>query len=112
MSRSESAKTQVDAFANIFKLVTRYPGIRRLFIRFKSMSNSALDDETPEATEKLWEREENFDRNWEFRMRLAAFCISRNELATLLESVRPSELGRGAESGMCFVEKLLTYCCG
>lgn len=25
MSRSESAKTQVDSFANIFKLITRYP---------------------------------------------------------------------------------------
>ena len=48
----------------------------------------------------------NNDSNWEFRMKLAAFCVSNNELATLLESVRPSELGCVTERDLGFVEKL------
>ena len=111
LTRKEAAKTQVDAFANIFRLVTRYPGLRQLFIRFKNTPNSP-DYEAPETIEILWTRdEEDIDRNWDFRMKLAAFCVSNNELATLLESVRPSELGRVTESDLGFVEKLLSRYC-
>ena len=111
LTRKESAKTQADAFANIFRLVTRYPGLRQLFIRFKSTQNE-VDYETPETTETLWTRdEEEIDRNWDFRMKLAAFCVSNNELASLLESVRPSELGLVTSSDLGFVEKLLSRFC-
>ena len=41
-------------------------------------------------------------------MKLAAFCVSNNEFATLLESVRPSELGCVTERDLGFVEKLLS----
>ena len=44
-------------------------------------------------------------------MKLAAFCVSNNELASLLESVRPSELGRVTETELSFVEKLLSRLC-
>ena len=44
-------------------------------------------------------------------MKLVAFCVSNNELASLLESVRPSELGLVTESDLGFVEKLLSRFC-
>ena len=77
--------TQLHAFKNIIMLMTRYPGLRRLFLRCKHVRQAAPD---------VWIRiGETYDPKWLFFWRLAARCVWDHDIAPVLEKTLPRELG-------------------
>jgi hypothetical protein len=107
ISRSKSCDSQITAFRNIIKLTTRYPGLRRLFLRSNVFRQTA---QSQDAISKLWTRSgDNVPPGWDFYLQFAAFCVANNEVTTSIEENRPSQLGYIYALGLSSVEKLVLF---
>lgn len=89
-------------------LSTRYPGLRLLFVRCDYIKEA---DKFHEACLGIWTISgDDCGDEWDFYMNLAGLCISNNELAILLETVKPSALGQVTETGGIVETILSRYC--
>lgn len=102
----ETASTQLVAFKQIVFLITHYPRLRHFFLRFEKFETLA-DSET--AVLAVWKRKsESGGQKWAFFVKLTAASIVKGEIATLMESIPPSEMGVVDEQGGV-VEYLLRF---
>ncbi|KAJ7432694.1 hypothetical protein FB451DRAFT_1111353 [Mycena latifolia] len=91
---SHSIDTQFETFHILVSLITRYPGLRRRFSDHKDLRNDPKQSEA-DFIDSHWKRQlQSCGEEWNFHRRLAAFCVTENTLAKLVEAAKPSELGR------------------
>ncbi|KAF7333883.1 Non-specific serine/threonine protein kinase [Mycena venus] len=89
--KSYSIDTQLVTFKILIAMITRYPGLRRHFCDHKDLRNS--ENQSGTDFENLWRRHlQSCGEEWNFYRELAAFCISENDLAKLVEADKPSEV--------------------
>ncbi|KAF8525511.1 hypothetical protein BU17DRAFT_83721 [Hysterangium stoloniferum] len=99
----KTPKTQLEAFKDIVRVVTCYPGLRRVFCR----------DSSPMVIEPevLWRREDEeiMDNEWKLFRQLAASCIAEKDLdvTKIVEEVRPDDLGGFFDHSEGIVERLV-----
>jgi len=90
-AKKQSADTQLVTFQILVSVITRYPGIRRLFC-YRKDSRKAPASNPP--FKDLWTREyQDCGEKWTFYRDFAIFCISKSELTELVENELPSKLG-------------------
>jgi hypothetical protein len=89
--RSYSIDTQLVTFKILVAIITRYPGLRQHFYDHKDLRNN--ENQSGIDFENLWRRQlQSCGEEWNFYRDLAAFCISENDLAKLVEADKPSEV--------------------
>ncbi|KAF8511403.1 hypothetical protein BU17DRAFT_69656 [Hysterangium stoloniferum] len=102
-SPSKTFKTQFKAFKDIVRMVTCYPGLRRVFCRDLSVMRI--------QPEILWKRndEDFMDDGWKLFRQLAASCIGEKDLnvTVIVEKVRPDEFGSFFDHSEGIVESLI-----
>ncbi|KAJ7657268.1 hypothetical protein DFH06DRAFT_1473256 [Mycena polygramma] len=106
---SSTVATQRVAFRILITVITRYPGLRRLFYRHKNSKESSANDS---QFSSRWKRPyQSCDDVWTFYMEFALFCISESDLTQLVEAEPPSKLSRIIEGGDTWVpiETLLRH---
>jgi hypothetical protein len=106
--RSASPETQTKAFKNIVELTTRYPVLRRIFLRSPDIKEAAgsLD-----VISKLWMSDDDCDADYSFALQFAAFCLADNDSTACLEDIRPGKLGCPSEGDLSVVTRLsVRYC--
>ncbi|KAJ6620205.1 hypothetical protein B0H10DRAFT_1102973 [Mycena sp. CBHHK59/15] len=82
---SESSQTQLHTFKSIVMFTTRYPGIRRLFLRCEHVQRvgPSLD-----AISTLWDRSDaSCGQEWDFLLHFAAACVADGALALMVEEI-------------------------
>lgn len=86
-------------------LIPRYPGLWKLFLCFKELKG-ATDTQT---IMKLWKRTGVLVHHpeWDLFHQFAAICISKGEVATILEDTPLDEIGIVPKEGGGAIEKLL-----
>lgn len=110
-SRSETPETQLVAFRCIVTLTTRYLGLRWLFV--EHLKSETAPHPSPSDISELWRKgRENYnDREWNFFLGYAAYCVSAPDAITVTaETHKPSDLGlvRDGES-CCLGNTLVTW---
>ena len=87
-------------------LTTRYPGLRRLFLRCKKVQRAGNSQDMISA---LWVRVGcPGDREWLFFWRFAASCISdERKVGAMLEDTPPPQLGCVYIGELSIIERLL-----
>ncbi|KAJ7111633.1 Rho GTPase activation protein [Mycena crocata] len=104
----ESANTQLEAFKNLSAVITRYPGVRRLFLRCEYLDGVPLGEDDISL---LWDRPDDpaCGPRWHFHCNFAAACIADIDISTMVEKVSPSDLGSVANrpEGLSVIERLL-----
>ena len=90
--RRSTVKTQLITFKVLVTVITRYVGIRRLFLRPKGSKQPSMS--SPCDFEALWNRpHQKCDEEWMFYRDFALYCLTDGPLTELVESECPSELG-------------------
>ncbi|KAF8803961.1 hypothetical protein BYT27DRAFT_6703919 [Phlegmacium glaucopus] len=109
--QSHTVDTQLVAFKMLVAVITRYPGIRRLFYHPKD-SGQALS-----TFKEHWTRaHQDCGDRWNFYRDYSLYCLSDSELTALVEKKLPSELGRlelqvvEDDWNKIPIEKLLSFC--
>ncbi|KAF8518856.1 hypothetical protein BU17DRAFT_90658 [Hysterangium stoloniferum] len=104
-SRFKTAETQLIAFKKILRVITGYPGLRRVFCRYQSIM-----EKDPES---LWKTPDddcvkNEWDEWKLFRQVAASCITEEnlEVTVIVEKVRPNEFGKFSDHSESVVEKL------
>ncbi|KAJ7803131.1 hypothetical protein B0H14DRAFT_2463894 [Mycena olivaceomarginata] len=91
-SRSTTVDTQLIAFKVLVTVITRYPGIRRMFQTHKDLKKASAKDL---LFNSLWTRpDQSCGDEWNFYRGFAVFCISETALTRLMEAEPPSMLSR------------------
>ncbi|KAJ7845798.1 WD40-repeat-containing domain protein [Mycena leptocephala] len=108
--KSRSIDTQLLTFKILGSMIARYPGLRRCFRDHKDLQNKTEQD-----FETLWMREvQSCGEEWTFHRGLAAFLVSDSNLAKLVETAKPSELGlvklEEGNLNKVPIEELLGWC--
>ncbi|KAJ6452300.1 hypothetical protein C8R45DRAFT_86482 [Mycena sanguinolenta] len=96
---TSTLQTQLVTFKILVTLITRYPGFRRALRDCKSLKKASRTDP---SFKKLWKPRYDFaaTEDWVFHRNFVAFCLSdldndsENDLSNLVETERPSHLGR------------------
>jgi len=107
--RSHTVDTQLVTFKMLIAVITRYPGIRRLFYHPKD-SGQAIS-----SFEKHWTREHQpCGNSWIFYRDYTLHCLSDNEITALVEKELPSKLGHlellEDDWNKTPIESLLSFC--
>ncbi|KAF9465710.1 hypothetical protein BDZ94DRAFT_298439 [Collybia nuda] len=104
--RSEAPETRLQAVNCIILLVSLYPGLRQSFIVGKIVQRAG---ESNEAILKLWEGDEPYSADWEYKRSLAAAFLCEDEIGTLVEATQPEFLGLVDREGSgSVIEKLVS----
>ena len=69
-------------------LITRYPGIRRLFIRHEKFKECKSQDDVLE----IWGSDETNGQEWTLFLKFAALTMMGNEISNAVEKLPPSRL--------------------
>jgi hypothetical protein len=104
--RSESTRTQLQAFTNIVTLITRYPGLRRIILNSKAIRHVV---ESGVAISRLWNPSgDHRDSQWKFYCEFASACITDKDISTFVEGFSTSDLsGSVDQQGLTVIETLL-----
>jgi hypothetical protein len=103
-SRIESPVTQLQTFKSLVMLTTRYPGLRRLFLRFENVRRAT----THVAIADLWKRADGLcTLEWHYFRQFAASCLSDGDISITLEEIPPRELGCVCSDERGAIDKLL-----
>ncbi|KAJ6566210.1 hypothetical protein B0H19DRAFT_1257476 [Mycena capillaripes] len=105
--RTEPATTQTTAFKSITALVTRFPGLRRVFCDSDNFPTNLTRREKIAA---WWDRvDNNATSEWDFHRQLAAACVSDQDIAPMIETcpVHILTSTRTDDDGLCLIEQLL-----
>ena len=102
---SELPDTQLVAFKGIVMLITRYIGLRHLFLAV--LSSASMPRPSRAAICELWRSgSEGGDQEWNFFLEYAAYCISAsNDITRTIEAIRPSRFGL-FEEGLCVTNRI------
>ena len=107
--RSHTVSTQLVTFKMLVAIITRYPGIRRLFYHPKDCG------QVLSTFKEDWIRaHHNCGEGWNFYMNYTLHCLSDSELTALVEKELPSQLGRlelpEDDWNKVPIEELLSFC--
>jgi len=87
--------TQLITFKILVAVVTRYPGIRRLFHHPKYSKTVSPLAASSSHFKNLWNRpHQQCGEEWTFYRDFAIYCLTDGPLTTLVESVLPSKFGQ------------------
>ncbi|KAJ6572088.1 hypothetical protein B0H19DRAFT_1231662 [Mycena capillaripes] len=82
---SETSETQIDTFKSLVMLTTRYPGVRRLFVKSRKVNNSEED------ISALWDRpHEASSAEWDLYRNFAAACLADGDVCSIVEESEPN----------------------
>lgn len=87
-------------------LTTRYFGLRRLFLEHIQTKKTG-DICEPWVISQLWNLGDGCTQEWKFTLDFAAFCVSTDDTAAIVEKHRPHELGRLNGQDRSVIETLL-----
>ncbi|KAF8514116.1 hypothetical protein BU17DRAFT_94819 [Hysterangium stoloniferum] len=100
----KTAKTQLEAFKKILRVITSYPGLRPVLCRDKS-----IKDKDPAS---LWKPSDDdcMTKEWKLFRQVAASCITEEnlEVTMIVEKVRPNEFGKFSDHSKSVIEELAT----
>jgi hypothetical protein len=102
ITRTESAKTQCQAFKGIVNLVTLFAGLRGLFLGAKCLDGATSVD----TISPLWDRPDA-SSEWDFWKAFAATCLADSNISTMVEARRTLELTTCGDGGLSVIECLL-----
>ncbi|KIJ47205.1 hypothetical protein M422DRAFT_249059 [Sphaerobolus stellatus SS14] len=102
----ESSNARADTYAQVTRLCTTYPHIRRIFLRSKHIAQSDDRPFTP-ADSVLWKREDHLHPEWKFYQPIVLECLSESELTQIIEEKSPLTLCEIPESRSGVLEILL-----
>ncbi|KAJ7115337.1 hypothetical protein C8R44DRAFT_739924 [Mycena epipterygia] len=101
---SESARTQLQTFKTLVALITRYPGLWRLFRNSKHIQpveNSEV------AISCLWDRAgDPCSSQWGFYRDFASGCVADNDISSIVGNYPMSDFS-GGQGGLTVIERLL-----
>lgn len=90
----ENPFTQLKAFKSIVHLITRFPGLRPLFLRSQPLQ---ADEPSKESAIQLWgdgRDTSNYPSEWNFFLEFAASCLSDEaKVGDILEGSNADDLG-------------------
>ncbi|KAJ7679359.1 hypothetical protein DFH06DRAFT_509201 [Mycena polygramma] len=103
----ESPRTQIEAFKGIMTLITRYSGLRRVFLASQKLGAAEISGDSIAA---LWKRPDSEDagqsQDFTFFLEYASACITDKDVAPMMEENPPHVLW-SVEDGLSVVERLL-----
>ncbi|PVF96972.1 hypothetical protein CPB86DRAFT_786456 [Serendipita vermifera] len=102
----ETIVTQITTFVALTTLMTQYPPIRSVCLRYKEFNGL---ENSEEAALNLWKRNLNqvpSDLNWEGFYQIAAACLSDNILC-ILEATPIGEWGKVSPTQLGVIDRLL-----
>jgi hypothetical protein len=95
---------QCQAFRDIVDLVTRFPGLRLLFLLGTHLDIPTLKD----TISTLWDRSTGSpNEEWTFWKTLAETCLTEITISTILDEKSVSDLCDCQEGGLSVIEQLL-----
>ncbi|KAJ7448364.1 hypothetical protein FB451DRAFT_1567286 [Mycena latifolia] len=103
----ESARTQLQAFKSVVKIITRYPGTRTLLLKAKHFDRPGYSQTTLAA---LWARaDESSLPDWDFHSKFAAACLADQDISGILAGTSCHALGsvQNASGGLPVIDRLL-----
>ncbi|KAJ7113900.1 hypothetical protein C8R44DRAFT_229320 [Mycena epipterygia] len=104
---SESSGTQLQAFKSLVALITRYPGVRRIFLGCESLRNAGKHESDIAV---LWDRPDDIGgEQWHFHRNFAAACLADLHISSMIEDIPPQSLGCVLDqcAGLSLIERLL-----
>ncbi|KAJ7217477.1 hypothetical protein C8J57DRAFT_277256 [Mycena rebaudengoi] len=104
---TESSTTQCQAFERIVTLITRFPGLRFIFLRSKCIQDVPV---LVDSISALWDRSDNpTDPHWSFWRTFTAICLAETSIAVMLEETPVSQLATYPEDSgsLSLIERLL-----
>ncbi|KAF8809741.1 hypothetical protein BYT27DRAFT_7187611 [Phlegmacium glaucopus] len=107
--QSHTTDTQLTTFRMLVAVITRYPGIRRLFYHPEDSEQALL------KFKKHWTRiHQDCGDRWIFYRDYTLHCLSDSKLAALVEGESPSDLARlemlKEDWSKVPIEELLSFC--
>ncbi|KAJ7104902.1 hypothetical protein C8R44DRAFT_987793 [Mycena epipterygia] len=99
---AESIGTQLEAFKSLVALTTRYPGLRRIFLK---NTGAQADD-----VAVLWDRPGYVcGLHWQFHRDFAAACMTDLDISSMVEDIPIQSLGSILDqcAGLSIIERLL-----
>lgn len=109
--RSESPQTQFQAFKNIARLSTEYPGLRRVLIDCENVKHAGGGPSAPSAADisGLWCPYDHVRApEWMFYLNLAATCLADENVAQIIEDNLPGRIFCvDSAEGLSVTERLL-----
>ncbi|KAJ7104898.1 hypothetical protein C8R44DRAFT_746155 [Mycena epipterygia] len=99
---AESIGTQLETFKSLVALTTRYPGLRRIFLK---NTGAPTDD-----VAVLWDRPGDVcGLHWQFHRDFAAACMADLDISSMVEDIPIQSLGSILDqcTGLSIIERLL-----
>ncbi|KAJ6476865.1 hypothetical protein C8R45DRAFT_1157953 [Mycena sanguinolenta] len=103
----ESARTQIQAFQYIVTTITRYHGMRALFLKSKHLRRVG---NTEAAIAAVWARADDEQPwDWDHHCKLAAASLFETDISAILGNISPGSLGCVDTESNCLsvIERLL-----